>query len=183
MKTYEFKDAIRGLIAGDFSRLEPLFTDDLSNDDQHCQIIEWHKAGLFTDEQAALNEALTCACFLGKTSVAEYLLAQGLNPAGGILTGLNAFHWAANRGQLETVQLLIRHQAPLETRNMYGGTVLGTTVWSAINEPRPDHFRIMEALIKAGARLAESGYPTGDERVDAVLKRGIDFAKSEEKKT
>jgi hypothetical protein len=42
---------------------------------------------------------------------------------------------------------------------MYKGTVLGTAVWSAINEPRPDHLRIIEALIEAGAQVDDVGYP------------------------
>lgn len=166
-----FRDAVQGLKAGDFSRLEPLFNDDSFADGHRCRIIEWYEGGLFADEPTALQEALTCACFLGRTSVAEYLLAQGVDPSAGASTGLDGFHWAANRGQLETVMLLIRRKAPLETRSMYGSTVLGTAVWSAINEPRADHIRIVEALIKAGARLDEVGYPTGNERVDEALRR------------
>ena len=85
---------------------------------------------------------------------------------------VNAFHWAVNRGKLEVVRLLLRHQTPLETRNMHGGTVLGTAVWSIINEPWwPDHLQIIEELIEAGARWEEVGYPTGHEKVDAVLRR------------
>ena len=34
------------------------------------------------------------------------------------------FHWAANRGNPETVELLIERGAPLEQKNMYDGTVL-----------------------------------------------------------
>jgi hypothetical protein len=158
-----FQDAVRGLFAGDFSRLEPLFDED------RCRIIEWHEAGLFADEPKALTEALACACFLGRTAVVEHLLMAGVDPSAGANTGLNGFHWAANRGQLGVVILLIQRQAPLETLSMYGGTVLGTTVWSAINEPRPDHIQIIEALLKAGARRDGVGYPTGNDRVDRVL--------------
>lgn len=158
-----FQDAVKGLIAGDFSRLEPLF------DEHRCRIIEWHQAGLFADEPKALAEALTCACFLGRTGVVEHLLRAGVEPSAGANTGLNGFHWAANRGQLEVVRLLIQCEAPLETLSMYGGTVLGTAVWSAINEPRPDHIRIIEALIKTGARRDCVGYPTGVESVDQAL--------------
>ena len=48
--------------------------------------------GLFRSEPKALAEALTCACFLGRTSVAIYLLTHGIDPSGGAGTGLNAFH-------------------------------------------------------------------------------------------
>jgi hypothetical protein len=54
---------------------------------------------------------------------------------------------------------------------MYGGTVLGTAVWSEINEPRPGHLQIIEDLLAAGARLVEAGYATRHEQVDAVLRR------------
>ena len=165
-----FSDAVQGLKAGDFSRLEPWFGQTSPAEGDRCRIIKWYEDGLFADEPIALQEALTCACFLGRTCIVEYLLGQGVNFAAGTSTGLNGFHWAANRGQLETVMLLIDQGAPLETKNMYGSTVLGMAVWSAINEPKADHLRIIEALIKAGARADEVDYPTGNERVDRVLR-------------
>src|SRR3954471_17225768 len=111
-------DALEGLHRGDFSRLEPLF-DERSGRSGESRIVEWHEHGRFRDQPTALAEALTCASFLGRTTVAEYLLHHGVNPSGGAGTGLDALHWAANRGQLEAVRLLIRAKAPLETRSMY----------------------------------------------------------------
>jgi ankyrin repeat protein len=166
-----FRDAVRGLIAGDFSRLASLFMDPANPGQRHCQIIEWFEADLFANEPKALDEALTCACFNGRAEVVDYLLTHGVKPEAGCNTGLNGFHWAANRGQLDVVLLLIRCGASVETRSMYGGTVLGTAVWSAINEPRSDHIRIIEALIKAGARVDDVGYPSGNERIDEVFRR------------
>ncbi|MBI1178889.1 hypothetical protein GC207_15770 [bacterium] len=160
----QFHEAVRGILAGDFSRLARLF------DGCPCPIIQWHEAGLFADEPQALDEAYTNACFLGRTEVAEYFLAHGINPSGGQATGLNAFHWAANRGQLETVKLLIEHHAPLEVRNSYGGTVLGCAVWSAVHETKPNHLPIIEALLEAGANAREAWYPSGDARVDEILR-------------
>jgi hypothetical protein len=166
-----FGDALRGLLRGDFSRLEPLFHGASGPSGERPRIVEWCERGRFANEPEALAEALTCACFLGRTEVAKYLLARGLDPEAGAATGLNAFHWASNRGQLETVRLLIQHKAPLETRNMYGGTVLGGAVWAAVHESKPDHLQIIEELLKAGARLEDAEFPSGDERVDAVLRR------------
>lgn len=134
-------------------------------------MVQWHEAGLFRDQTDALAEALTCACFLGRTEAAEYFLQRGVPPSGGARTGLNAFHWAVNRGQLEAVRLLIRWKAPMETRSMYGGNVLDTAVWSAINEPKPHHLPIIEELLKAGARLETEEYPTGHDAIDAILRR------------
>ena len=163
-------DAVEELHRGDFSRLEPLF-DERSGRSGKPRIIEWHDEGRFRDQPKALAEALTCASFLGRTRVVEYLLKQGVNPSGGAGTGLDALHWAANRGQLEAVRLLISAKAPLETRSMYGGNALGTAIWSAINEPRRDHPEIIEELLKAGAHLEDADYPTGHEPIDAILQR------------
>ncbi len=161
-----FRDAVQGLRRGDFSRLEPLFDEGGG-----CRIVEWCRMGHFDGEPEALAEALSCACFLGRTGVAGFLLDRGVDPEAGAGTGLNGFHWAANRGQQGAVELLIRRGTPLETRNAYGGTVLGGAVWAAIHEPRADHLAILEALIRAGARIDAVDYPTGDERVDELLRR------------
>jgi hypothetical protein len=142
-----FRDALQGLRNGDFSRLEPLFDDTTGS--KRALIVEWYEEGRFRDEPKVLAEALTCACFLGRTNVATHFLTHGLDPSGGMGTGLNAFHWAANRGQLEAVRLLIHWQAPFEARSRYGGNVLDTAVWSAINEPRPNHLRSIEEFLKA----------------------------------
>jgi len=168
--TLAFREAVRGLVRGDFSRLEPLFDAQVSGGNR-SEIIEWFEKGYFAEEPKALAEALTCACFLGRTGVAEFLLNQGVDPSAGDGTGLNGFHWAANRGQLDAVKLLIERKAPLETKSMYGGTVLGTAVWSAINEPRADHELIIEALIAAGARLDAAGFPSGNDQIDEILRR------------
>lgn len=163
-----FRDALAGLQRGDFSRLSPLFE---SSGAAPSAIVQWYEEGRFNDHPLESAEALTCASFLGKTDVVEYLMAQGVAPSGGIGTGLNALHWAANRGQIAAVRLLLEHNAQLETRNAYDGTVLGGTVWAAIHETKPDHLAVIELLSKAGADVSESGYPTGDARVDALLRR------------
>ena len=131
-----FPEVVRGLSAGDFSRLAPLF--DVPPGRSTCQIISWYEAGLFAAEPTALAEAVTCAAFNGAVDVLDHLLARGANPSGGAGTGLNAIHWAANRGQLRAVECLLRYQAPLESVNAYGGTTLGCAVWSAVHEPLPD---------------------------------------------
>ena len=163
-----FADALQGLRRGDFSRLEPLFE---SHSGAKPRIVQWVEEGRFLEHDQELAEALTCACFNGNTSVAEYLLNRGITPSGGSATGLDAIHWAANRGQLQAVKLLLQHKVPLETRSMYGGTVLATAVWSATHEPRPAHMSIIEELLAAGSRVEEAGYPTGNAAVDAILRR------------
>ena len=76
-------------------------------------------------------------------------------------------------GQLEAMRLLILWKAPTETRSMYGGNVLDTAVWSAINEPRPNQLAVIEELLKAGARRETEQYPTGHEAIDALLRQHL----------
>ncbi len=168
MSESQFSEALTGLMNGDFTRLAPLFE---SANDSPSQIIRWFEAGLFEAQPEALKEALTCACFNGCVDVVERLLGCGLDPSGGAATGLNACHWAANRGQLEVVRVLLRRGASLEVRNSYQGTVLGCAVWSAVHEPRPAHLAIVEALLEAGAIVSEAAYPSGDVQIDALLRR------------
>lgn len=166
-----FQDAVKGLLAGDFSRLEPLFKTESNKDAYQCKIIEWYEQELFLNEPKALAEALTCACFLGRVEVAGYLLNQGIEITAGDGTGMNAFHWAANRGHLNVVKFLIKQNAPLEIKNMYGGTVLGSALHAVLFETKPTHLEIIEELIKAGAKIEETYYPTGDNQVDEILQR------------
>src|SRR5215469_4675261 len=153
-----FDDALEGLRNGDFSRLDPLFQRECGSPPQ---VVGWVEEGRFVGYDQELSEALTCACFNGRVEVAEYLLRRGIAPSGGAATGLDAIHWAVNRGQLESVRLLIRHKVPLESRSMYGGTALGTAVWSAIHQLRADHLVIIKELLAAGALVQGAGYPTG----------------------
>jgi hypothetical protein len=166
-----FRNAVRDLEEGNFSRLEPLFRNLASSSHASCQIIEWYDLGHFKNEPKALNEALACACFNGSTKIAKFLMDRGVEVIAGDATGMNGFHWAANRGHLDTVKLLIERKVPMEVENMYGGTVLGCTVWSAIHEPRANQIEVIEALLAAGAKIDAVEYPTGNERVDELLRR------------
>ena len=154
-----FDAALNGLHRGDFDGLAPLFFPDPGRPVESSQIIQWHAAGRFRTDPIALAEALTCASFLGATDVAQYLLQAGVDPATGSGTGMDALHWAVNRGQLKATTLLLKWGAPLEVRNMHGTTVLGTAVWSALNEARPEHAQIIEELLKAGARVEDLKSP------------------------
>jgi len=98
---------------------------------------------------------------------AKELLKQGVDPSSQGKSGQTGLHFAAHSGQLETVRMLLSHHVPLEEKNMYGGTVLGQTLWSVCNEPRPDHLPIIEALIAAGAQVA----PQWHEQIDEMRRQ------------
>src|SRR6476620_12064923 len=89
---------------GDFTRLDPLFAEPPG---PSSVLTSWIAAGRFAGDPAALNEAVACACFNGRTAWVADLLDRGADLLAGSGTGLNGFHWAANRGQLETVHLLL----------------------------------------------------------------------------
>ncbi len=107
---------------------------------------------MFSNEHGSLEEALACACFLGRTNLAKYLLDNGVDPSS-VRSGQTGFHYAAMIGHLDTLRLLIERKAPMEIENMYDGTVLGQALWSAVNEYKDTHAAVIEALIEAGAEI------------------------------
>jgi ankyrin repeat protein len=120
-----------------------------------------------TKEQ--LNEGFLFACGYGRNGVVEFLLERGVDLAAHRGDGQTALHWAAMGGQLDTVKLLLRHNPPLEAKNVYGGTVLGQTMWSAAHGGDADaYIAILEALVAAGAKVPERHTPV-NARVDAWL--------------
>ena len=162
-------EAAEGLRNGDFTRLAPLFGDAARPDVATGQMLAWVEQGRFDDDPAVLAEALTCACWLGQTGVASRLLDHRVDPGSGTGTGMSALHWAANRGQLAAVELLLARGAPMEQRSMYDGTALGTAVWGLRHEPRGDQLGVIRALLEAGADPHAVDYPTGIPEVDALL--------------
>jgi hypothetical protein len=141
---------------GDFTALEEMLSD------ARVSIIQLLDANDLPSEY--MEEALTWACFVGHTDVARELLDRGVDPSAGFGTGMAAFHWAANRGNLDVVNLLIERGAPLEQKNMYDGTVLGCTLWSAVHEHRSSHADIVEALVNAGAKIEDGSVEWWDEQ-------------------
>jgi hypothetical protein len=158
-----FSDALRHLDAGNYSLLEDLLGQ--------------HKLSLMDllveagEPTAPMEQAFTWACMLGRKGDVEFLLDKGVDSLAGDNTGLNWFTHAIWHGHLDIVKLLIDRKVPLEVRNMYGGTVLGCALDGARNHSRADHAAIVDAVLEAGAKIEEADYPTGNERVDEVLRR------------
>lgn len=115
------------------------------------QIVACHVDGRFATEPEALAEALSCACMLGRTETARYLIEAGVDPYAGMKTWLAGPHWAASSGQFDVIKMLIEKRIPLEVENKYGGTVLGQALWSAVNEHSDSHAEIIEELLSVGA--------------------------------
>ena len=129
---------------GDFSAFNSMIG---GADNFDALIRQWYDKGYFINQSETLAEIFTASCMLGHDGTAAYLLDQGVDPLAGTKTGLNGFHYAASAGRLNVIKLLIDRKVPTEVENMYGGTVLGQALWSAVNEHKSDHAAIIEALI------------------------------------
>jgi len=143
-----FDQVITELDAGNFTRLERLLSD------HNASLVD-----LLVDAggpKEHLDEAFAWACMVGRAGDAERLLDLGADPVAGMKTGLAGAHYAASGGHFEAIRMIIRRGVPLETVNMYGGTVLGQALYSAVREHKDSHTDIIKALIEAGA-VIETG--------------------------
>ena len=119
-----------------------------------------------------LERALIMAARYGRDEVVRYLVASGVDVAAS--DGMTALHWAAGGGHLDMMKLLIERGAPLEKKNVYGGTVLDSTLWFAYNVS-PKEFAannypaVIDMLIAAGART--DLYPEMQKYIDNVYRR------------
>jgi ankyrin repeat protein len=124
------------------------------------------------DPKAHMTQALIWACMLGRTEVVEFLLQKGVDPGATGNQGFTGLHWAAFYGHIETVALLLDWNAPLEVKNVYGGTVLDQTVWASVHSNLGiNYVPIAEKLIEAGASVEVVRRPSGNERIDDMLRR------------
>jgi len=111
------------------------------------------------------------ACAWGQTNVVRFMLEHGVSPAVHRGDGQSGPHWAAIAGQLEILKLLLKFEAPLESKNMYGGTVLGQTLWSAAHGGDPKVYsEFIETLIAAGAKLNDRHVPV-NKTIDDLLRK------------
>jgi hypothetical protein len=125
------------------------------------------------DAKAHIDMALVWASKFGRASVVELLLDTSVDPGAKDRDDMTALHWAAANGLMDVITLLLRHGAPLEVKNTWGGTVLDSTVYFARHQPvdgvnYPD---VIQTLIAAGADVGAVFVPTGDARIDELLRR------------
>jgi len=126
------------------------------------------------DPKGQIELALVWACKFGRSEVARMLLDLGMDPAAKDHDQMSALHWASARGMLDVIEILLARGAPLEVRNVWGGTVVDSTVWFAKNYQMPDvdYPRVIERLLAAGARVEAVDPPiTGIAAIDAILER------------
>ena len=116
-----------------------------------------------------VRDAFLWACEYGRNNAVEFLLAKGMDSAAHSHDGQTGLHWAVIGGQLDTVNLLLRHKAALEVQNSYGGTVLGQALWLAAHGGDTElYVAILDALAEAGAKLPQR-HASVNERIDGWL--------------
>lgn len=126
------------------------------------------------DAKGQIELALVWACRFGRADVARFLLDAGVDPAAKDHDQMTALHWASARGLMDIIDILLDAGAPLEVRNTWGGTVVDSTAWFALNSPMPDvdYPRVIERLLAAGADVNQIYPPlTGIQAVDEVIRR------------
>jgi ankyrin repeat protein len=126
------------------------------------------------DAKGQIEMALVWACKFGRAEVAKFLLDRGVDVASKDNDDMTALHWASARGLLDIMEILLSARAPLEVRNTWGGTVVDSTTWFAVNFPLPDvdYPRVIERLLEAGADPREVHPPsTGISAIDGILEK------------
>ena len=120
-----------------------------------------------------VQPALKLACTWGRLNVVEFLLDKDVDLSRDQVDGQTPLHCAAIGGQLETIKFLLKQNAPLEVKNIYGGTVLGQTLWSAAHGGDPKVYAaIIKVLIAAGAKVPERHVPVNKPIDDLLRKYG-----------
>ncbi|MDE2749267.1 MAG: hypothetical protein OXI34_09900 [Chloroflexota bacterium] len=90
---------------------------------------------------------------------------------------MTPLHAAAFHGFADVIRVLLAadDDPPLDWRNGYGGTPLGTCMYGRRHSWRADGDfpASMQLLVEAGSEVKAEWLPTGDAAVDAVLRAGI----------
>jgi len=123
------------------------------------------------DPRAHIEMALAYACAFRRAAIARYFLDLGVSVAARDKDDMTALHWAAASGALELMDELVSRGAPLEARNTWGGTVLGSTCYFAIEQPFAgvDYAPVIAKLIAAGAALGPASWARSHPTVGPLL--------------
>ena len=166
MATHLAATIVEHLKNGDFSALETYFQRESQDLSPMLALATSAEFG-----ETWIHEALSCAAFLGRIDDVSFMLDHGAISEKGGRSGFDALHYAVNRGHFDLARLLIDRGADLTTVSRFGGTILNTAIWSAVNEPKPQHVAIIRLLIESGASLENVWCPEDREDILALLKQ------------
>jgi ankyrin repeat protein len=127
-----------------------------------------------TATQKQMADGFAWACGFGKTSVVDFLLQRGMDVAAKLEHhGQNGLHGAAGGGYVDTVKLLLRRHAPVDTRDdSFGGTPVGWALygWSMgeTPDPRADYYEVVALLVAAGVPVNPDWLHGSDEFAQRV---------------
>ena len=113
-----------------------------------------------------------------RTGVVRAMLVRGFPVTATSQHGGNPLHWAAFHGNPEMLEAVLQHRPALDARDRdFDGTAVEWALhgisgqWPGISTGR--HADCVDRLLDAGAPCDESDFPTGDDAVDAVLRRHL----------
>lgn len=101
------------------------------------------------------------------------MLEAGFNPHVRGADASTPLDRAAFHGFNDLVKLLLKYNPPLTLQNQYGGRPLDSAIYGSVHSWRQEgNFpATAEALIEAGSKVNPTAVPSGNEAVDAVLRR------------
>jgi ankyrin repeat protein len=119
--------------------------------------------------QRQMMDGFAWTCEFGRTSVVDFLLQRGVDPAAKLRHhGQTGLHWAAYGGHVDTVKLLLERGAPVEAKDeSYGATPLGWALysWGRSSKSTPDggYYQAVALLVRAGAKVDPNWYENNDD--------------------
>ena len=140
------------------------------------RIAEAHP-GLVASLPEADRRQLLHAAWTAQTAIVKLMLSLGFDIHIADDDKMTPLHWAAFHGHVEVAAALLEadDSPPLTWLNAYGGTPLATCLYGSRFGWRDDgdHLRAMQLLVDAGSEVRAEWLPTGDDDMDAILRRAL----------
>lgn len=113
------------------------------------------------------------AAWNNELAVVSVMLEAGFDPQMRGAEDSTPLDRAAFHGFSEVVKLLLHHNPPLTVHNKYGARPLDSAIYGSVHSWRRDGDfpATVEALIEAGSEVKPDSVPSGNDAVDAVLRR------------
>lgn len=129
--------------------------------------------------QTQMNAGFAWACEFGKTEAAAFLLQNGMDPNATLTQrGETGLHWAAHCAHVEIVELLLKRDTRLDTKDQsHQSTPLEWALagWTNSDKSKhPDYYQVVAMLARAGAALDPKWYENGSNPQSAAKKMQSD---------